>query len=316
MEILKTNPDETFSNFSLVDPSVTAIHGYYFTKLLKLTKPIYVEFSKCKLKQSITKSTKKMYCDLIIDSDVDKWIFNLEKKCKQLLIEKSSFWFENSLKASDMDTVFVPSVKNTNTNNILKTNIKLSLLTGQPDVKIFHEERTSKDEKLTIDTLNQQLQNPLICIIEIQGIKFSEKSFQLEYEIKQILICNEEPVKVEEDMFDTCLIQKEKSSALSKIKLNLTYPNDQKIDNICNEILLTTNDIGDDEPREIDLESIQVNAENNISIKDPLEVYRELFKTALENAKKTKEIARIAWLNAKQIKDTYLSNDESIIMDD
>jgi hypothetical protein len=310
MEILKVKPDETFSNFTLVDPSVTAIHGYYFTKLLNKSKPIYVELPLCKVKQSIARSAKKMYCELVIDSELDKWIFNLEKKCKQLLIEKSSFWFENSLKASDMDTVFVPSVKNTAAINSFKLNIKVSILTGQPEVKIFHEEHTSKDEKLSLDILNQQLQNPVKCIIEIQGIKFSEKNFQIEYEVKQILICAAEPPTVEEDIFDTCLIQLEKTNN-TKIRLNLTTDlHDPKLNNICDEILSTSNNSIVDEPFEIDLNTLEA-TDQNISIKDPLEVYRELYKAAVENAKKAKETAKVAWFNAKNIKNTYLANDTS-----
>ena len=291
MKILKIG-DEL--NLSLLEPSVSSINGYYFTKLLHNNSPVYIELPKCRLKQSIVKSSKKIIADLVIDENLDKWFFNLEKKCKQLIIDKSCAWFDNSLVAQDLEVAFISSVKSNANGSILKVNIKMNILNGNPNIKIFQE--SSPNTSITIETLNQNIVKPIICIVEILGIKFSDKTFQLDIELKQILLCSEEEIKVEDDLFETCLIQINKP----KIKLNLKEDFENPVNEICNEIF--TNEI-----EEIEMAS----PEKTISIKQPLSVYRELYQVALQKAKDTREEAKVAYLNAKNIKDIYLKNDDT-----
>ena len=44
----------------------------------------------------------------------------------------------------------------------------------------------------------------IICILDIQGIKFTTRNFQIEIELKQVMALDNEPI------FDNCLIKTNK----------------------------------------------------------------------------------------------------------
>jgi hypothetical protein len=76
-------------------------------------------------------------------------------------------------------------------------NIKNNLV-NEPAVKIYNENHNS----LTINDITNETN--LISILEIQGIKFTTRNFQIEIELKQIMVLNNEP------LFDNCLIKMDK----------------------------------------------------------------------------------------------------------
>ena len=60
---------------------------------------------KCKTKNGIIKTDKKIYCDLLFDKDNDdvvEFIDKLEDKVKNLIYEKKDKWFHTDM---DMDTI-------------------------------------------------------------------------------------------------------------------------------------------------------------------------------------------------------------------
>jgi hypothetical protein len=92
---------------------------------------------------------------------------------------------------------------------LLKTLIKSHTLTQQPMVKLYDE----NEKILTQEEVNQDkdLQAQVIGILEIQGIKFSNKHFQLEYELKQMMVRRSDP------LLDTCLIQMARPVVAAKV---------------------------------------------------------------------------------------------------
>lgn len=194
-----------FSKISLAYPS--AINGgAYFTKLLCDNNSVYLETQKSKSKQGIVKSGKKIYSDLMFDRSSEEtidWFERLEEKCQELLIAKNAEWFEGTLSQDDIDNAFnsVFKVYKSGKFYLLKTNIK-SDQSGNPYIKIYNE----NEVLLGADSITQDTE--FISILEIKGIKFTTRSFQLDIDLKQIMVVEKDP------LFDNCLIKTKKKEVV------------------------------------------------------------------------------------------------------
>jgi len=360
--IIEPNDTFDFSKLSLAHP--TGLQGAaYFTKIEYNLKPLYIQTSKSLTKQGIVKTGKKYYCDLMFDKNSEtliNWFENLENRCHKLIFEKSESWFDNSLEENDVENAFNSVIKVFKSGKcyLVRTNIKNNSA-GLPAIKIYNEMQTP----LTITDIKTETN--IISILEIQGIKFTSRNFQIEIELKQIMILDDEPV------FDNCMIKMNKinekkienpniniETTLVENKLqhftNLdkdedtdleeyTKNNDfieqsnslgssiinnlETIDTIVNinnthdSIDISNNDISLD----IDIEAVNLDdiiEDNNdlkevdiklnldsletLQLKKPNQVYFELYKEARNKAKIAKKNAILAYLEAKNIKKTYL----------
>ena len=79
--------------------------GAFFSRLKLLGDSITVQTPKCKTKNGIVKTEKKIYCDLMFskdDEDVGEFLETIEDKIKNLIYEKRDKWFHSDM---DMDTI-------------------------------------------------------------------------------------------------------------------------------------------------------------------------------------------------------------------
>jgi hypothetical protein len=367
-------PDRSFdfSKLVLANPS-TIQGGAYFTRLLYYNKPFYIQTTKSLTRQGFVKSGKKYYCDLMFDnnsSELINWFENLEETCKKLIFEKSNDWFQGTLEENDVETAFNPVIRIYKSGKfyLLRTNIKNNNLTNEPMVKIYNE----NEMILTMTDITNETN--IISILEIIGIKFTPRSFQIEIDLKQVMVLENDKI------FENCLIKtnkernvlpiattnKSKTLEESPIKKEekVAEENDiplEEIDNLddleeindsndlekinnsseelknetisdINNILENTNvnseedKIEDkkDEQIELDIEELNIEEleDNNtlkevtdldldkpletITLKKPNQVYYELYKEARNKAKQAKKAAIIAYLEAKNIKKTYM----------
>lgn len=375
--IIEPNQFFDFSKISLANP--TGVQGgAYFTKILYNLKPLYIQTQQSLTRQGFVKTGKKYYVDLMFDNsatDIIHWFENLEEKCQKLLFEKSEAWFQNTLELNDIESAFNSTIRVYKSGKyyLVRCNAK-SNSNGDPFVKIYDEE----ERNLPHTEINNEAK--IISILEIQGIKFTSRNFQIEIEIKQIMTVNDEPI------FDSCLIktnsnkkdkqeyldqekEKEKEQGkeenskidlgintnINKISreenktqeyLDITENFDEIIDKnnkkddhnniitanteIINEDIKKYNldkSINDNDQLDIELEiedldkleteenkdlkevDIDINNTNNLetlTLKKPNQVYFELYKEAREKAKMAKKAAIIAYLEAKNIKKTYM----------
>ena len=197
--IIEPNESFDFSKLTLALP--TSIQGgAYFTKMNHLNKPIYIQTTKSLTKQGIIKTGKKFHCDLMFDNNSEiliNWFEKLESKCQQLIYEKSEAWFQSKLELSDIETAFnsIIRIYKSGKYYLVRTNIKNNSVTNMPIIKIFDENQNN----LSIDDVTSD--SNIISILEIQGIKFTNRNFQIEMELKQVMIINNEPI------FENCLIK-------------------------------------------------------------------------------------------------------------
>ncbi len=377
--IIEPNGTFDFSCLSLTHP--TGIQGgAYFTKIENNNKPLYIQTSKSVTRQGFVKTGKKYYCDLMFDKNSEgliTWFENLEETCKKLIFEKRDTWFQNKLEEADIETAFnsIIRIYKSGKNYLVRTNIKNNR-SDEPTVKIYNENEVS----LTINDVTSETN--MISILEIQGIKFTSRNFQIDIELKQVMVLDNEPI------FNSCLIKNKKNS-LSKqndilqpiinstADVSLDNPQElietslfenteiaeiaeiaeeqlkhlDSLDDIVtpqvDEINIESDDITDcklietvevteadctkklpinDDSLELDIVNLEIDnieddsvlkeidldlsLENNnldtIHLKKPNQVYSELYKAARNKAKQAKKSAIIAYLEAKNIKKTYL----------
>jgi hypothetical protein len=356
--IIEPNELFDFSMISLAHP--TGIQGgAYFTKIEHNKKPLYIQTSKSLTRQGFVKTGKKYYCDLMFDKNSETlidWFLNLEEKCKKLIYEKKDAWFQGNLEENDIENAFNPLIRvyKSGKFNLLRTNIKSSK-DETPAVKIYNE------NEITLGMNDITTETEMISILEIQGIKFTSRNFQIEIELKQVMVLNNEPI------FESCLIKTNKKTngpkpleEFGELKANdivqmiddlepvseskdenvtvsmeevnpveskmeeindivnsleefdpiqLLQPEEKKEEDIALDIEFE--DLSDDIEENNDLlkEITDLNLDKNeesLTLKKPNQVYFELYKEARNKAKQAKKSAILAYLEAKNIKKTYM----------
>ena len=205
MIIISPADDEPFdfTKLSLTYPT-TNTAGTFFTKILYNNEILYIETPKCQTKQGFVKNAKKYNCELMINIENNtkfiNWVEEFEIYCHKLIFEKTNDWFQGSLTHQDIKSAFNKIIKPYRTGkfNLIKTNIQNSS-NGDISVNIY-------DETENIAIMSDIKQNTqIVSIVEIQGIKFNNKNFQVDIELKQAMIIN---YTEKENLFNKCLIKK------------------------------------------------------------------------------------------------------------
>jgi hypothetical protein len=208
-DIIEPTIDHDFSNLYLGPPSTIA-GGAYFTRIMyNNNKQLYIQTPKSLTKQGFVKSGKKIYVDLMFDNNDTvfiNWIENLEAKCQELIFSKGDNWFQTKLDKDDIESAFTSPFKIYKSGKfyLLRVNVK-------PNVKIFNDDT----KIINLDDLASD--KTLISIIEIQGIKFSSRNFQIEIELKQSMVVSPDP------FLDECFIKTPKKIKEENIKEQLFY---------------------------------------------------------------------------------------------
>jgi len=348
--IIEPNDTFDFSQMSLAHP--TGVQGgAYFTNIQYNNKPLYIQTCKSLTKQGFVKTGKKYYCDLMFDKNSEtliNWFENLEEKCQKLIFEKRDSWFQNTLEENDIETAFNSTIRVYKSGKcyLVRTNVKNNISTNLPAIKIYNE----NEVPLTMEDITSETY--IICILEIQGIKFTPRNFQIEIELKQVMALDKLPafdncmiktnkkqeVHINEPIITTDILETNKTSVedVNYSKLGDIKANDKSVDNKNHENALDDGleqiDImydaeNDDDNISLDIEIEDLNIDTNeeetdaltefnldlkldsletLQLKKPNQVYFELYKEARNKAKLAKKSAILAYLEAKNIKKTYL----------
>jgi hypothetical protein len=179
--------------------------GTFFTKINfgKKDESLFVYTPKCSTKQGIV-TTGKPHSDFIFHSEnscfID-WINALEERLHQLLYEKKNNWFvSEEIELDDIQNAFIPSIKIKGKQYIVRGYI--------PQGKQVEPMRVFNELELPIP-IESIKEEPLIAILDISGIKFSERYFQLVIHIRQMMV-------LEKNTFSQCRIKlvKEKTEVI------------------------------------------------------------------------------------------------------
>jgi hypothetical protein len=193
-DIIEPTMDYDFSKLYF-GPPTTLAGGAYFTRIMYNTnKTLFIQTPKSLTKQGFIKNGKKIYSDLMFDNNDTvfiNWIENLEARCQELVYSKRDTWFETKLEKDDIESAFTSPFKIFKSGKyyLLRVNVK-------PNIKIYDE----KDLSVPIETITSETN--IISILEIQGLKFTSRNFQIEIELKQSMIVSPDP------FLDECFIRK------------------------------------------------------------------------------------------------------------
>ena len=186
-----------FNDITLVEP-VSLQGGTYFTKLYNASNNVYVQTPKGTTKQGFVKSSKKIHNDLVFEKNSDEfiqWLANLESKCIDLIYQNSSDWFQQPLELVDIESAFNTIVKVSKSSGYtIRSSVKIHTMTKEPVIKVYNQSETILSMNDVVKDTN------ILTILEIQGVRFTSKSFQLDTEIRQVMV-------LDKDIFDTCLIK-------------------------------------------------------------------------------------------------------------
>tara|TARA_Y100001936_G_scaffold236153_1_gene265107 strand:+ start:509 stop:1669 length:1161 start_codon:yes stop_codon:yes gene_type:complete len=360
--MLSPDKDYPFDRIKIKTPK--AVQGGTYCSNLEIDDgPIIIQTPRCKTKNGIHRTSKQIYCDLLMNQDHKPfltWLEMLQDKVRQLILENSHSWFHDEPTMDEIEYNWNDSVRTRKDYYLIRTFIHKPKGINKIALQIYDTEENS----LTIDQVDSS--KKVVSILEIIGLKFSSNSFHLEICLRQLMIINEKPI------FNKCLIKlNSKKQSGENIEIENNFEN-KKIEPEIDEVVLDKKDVqiednivdtntnnlvdktdnlenetvndndGDiiedeedlDELKEIipekenninfsinnkeiiekplektnDLEEIElnVNEDEPMTLKEPNEVYLDIYKAAREKAKKAKNEAIKAYLEAKKIKELYM----------
>ena len=328
--------DFPFAQLSIISPTSVS-GGAHFSKLLMNKQPLYIQTPKCKTKQGIVKSGKKLYSDLVFtheDEEFIHWLETLENTVRKMIYDNRTKWFDVELSEEDIENYFTPTIKLFKSGKMylvrVNANSKTSGSITVSNMKIYDENEQAVDME-TIDD-----KTSMITIVEVQGVKCSTKSFQIELELKQIMVLK--PV----DLFQKCIIKTVNHSTESidnlgivakepDIATTLLEPtskedsNTEPLEETVKEeepIILSIEEetleeeekdpvikiLGDD-VSEVNLDFDNLEESDTFHLKEKTEVYYEMYREARRKAKLAKSLALSSFMEARRIKNLYMLDD-------
>lgn len=190
-----------FSKLVLTQPSALQ-GGSYITRLRYNNEPIYMLFPKTFNRNGIVNTNKKTYMDLMYTNEQDEfieWLEKFESTLQQKIYEKSAIWFDDDLELDDIENAFTPCLKpyKGGKYHLMRVNIPISKsqpLQQESLCKVYDENQN----EISFGDINEAKQ--IVSVVELYGVKFTSKSFQLELFCKQIMSLEEK------NSFSKCLI--------------------------------------------------------------------------------------------------------------
>jgi|AntAceMinimDraft_18_1070375.scaffolds.fasta_scaffold00022_18 hypothetical protein len=343
MNLYEANNDFPFSNIILTTPTALSDVGTYFSKFtFEDDKPIHIQLPKSKTKNGIILSKRGCYIDLLYNHGTERsfveWIDKLEEYCKQLIGEKKEVWFSQDLDKHDIDRMLstVSRPYKGGTQFIVRATIDRSKMSNTIKCPIYDENENK------IHNFESILpEKNIIPLVHLEGIKITGNSIDIIIKVTQLMVLN-----LENNYFDDgCLIKQPIVNTDRPLSNNENHPlsnnenhsleectfseNVDKVSSTNNEEYVEEevqqNDISLGEVSELpdnlnvdtdfDLSevNISINDEKDVlMLKNPNQVYHEIYKSALIKAREMKKKALEAYLDAKQIKTKYMLGDDDI----
>ena len=327
-----------FDKLVLLKPTAVA-GGNYFIKFRINDSPLYIQSPKCQTKQGIQKAGKRYYSDLMFTNENEnfiQWMERLENYTQKYIYEHRADWFETNLEMHDIENSFSPSLKLYKSGKYYLARMNVPTLLGKCTLKIYDE----RENEIDVENISENAN--VITILEIQGVKCSARSFQIEIEMKQMLVLK--PVNI----FEKCILTKHIPKSVDATFSDLVEdePKDSK-DSKDSKDLANSNESEnlinteptefemDLNPKEPDPEESETFSHNDLDIEipipafsdDPIEVefaldelpetdimqlktrndvYYKMYRDAKRKAKIARDLALSSYLEAKRIKNTYM----------
>lgn len=345
-----------FSKLVLSKPTLIS-GGNYFIRFKKNNFPLYIQPPSCSTRNGFVKNGRKYHTDLMFtneDEYIIQWLERLEEYCVNFIYSHRSDWFDGDMEIVDIENYFTSPLKVYKSGKYYTVRVNIPSALDKPNIKIYDE----KEEIVDFNSINDTTR--IMSIMEVQGIKCSARSFQIELEMKQVLVTK----PIELDLFNKCIIThtekvihetptsidvdtnndivsnkevieetmdtiktiiEEKHDTIETIdnlgkRENIdehtdTQPNDAIVENddmpltIENNVAPTNEFISSDTMQEVVFNLEDLSQDETVNLKQPNEVYYQMYKDAIQKAKVAREMALSSYLEAKNIKNTYMLTD-------
>ena len=173
-----------FNKIKLGNPNILN-HGNHFSKIFNgdTNKNIYIQLPQCYSKQGIVTSGQRKYCEPIFNTS-DNYIANFfenlqEYLANQIFISRDDWFYEGSdMTIDDISELMNNSIRSYKSGKCftLKCYIKNNKFL------IYDEDQN------IVNVEDYNIENPIIPLININGIKFSSKAITIEYILTQFMI--------------------------------------------------------------------------------------------------------------------------------
>jgi len=341
-EIFETTDSFQFDKLILSKPTPVA-GGNYFIRCSINNTFLYIQPPKCKTKQGIMKAGKRFYTDLMFTNENEqfiRWMENLENHCQQFIFKNREKWFEGDMDLHDVENYFTSPLKLYKSGKFYISRTNVPSVLGKPTLKIYDETETEVGTDAITDKTD------IMTIVEIQGIKCSARSFQIEIELKQMMILKPS------NLFEKCIIKSvipppshveeeeevcvpDFTESLEDSDLAITEEavpdivevadksdspaepthiseEDEPTIEINTEVDINADDIlepaivVDNDMEEVVFHLDELVQDDSIKLKKRNDVYYEMYREARKKAKTARDLALSTYLDAKRIKNTYM----------
>jgi hypothetical protein len=130
---------------------------------------------------------------------------NLENYCQQYIYKNREKWFEGEMELHDIENYFTSPLKLFKSGKYYLARTNITVVLGKPALQIYDGNEKEVDFENIGDDTN------VMTILEIQGIKCSAKSFQIEIELKQMMVLQST------NIFEKCIIKNEGNIAIKSV---------------------------------------------------------------------------------------------------
>ena len=202
LEIRNLDDEYDYSLIKLSSPSIQAGNNYYTNITIgDHDKNLYIQFPKCNTKSGYVKNNSKCYADLVFsasDTRIIKWLENFESYLQAEIYKKRDIWFDTEITLDDIQELMTPIMRSfkSGKNILIRCNIK------------NHKCSVYDENEVLLDLDKFTVEQEIIPLVSINGVKFSSRNFAIEFNLTQIMILTSK-----DDLEKNCLI---KASSLKK----------------------------------------------------------------------------------------------------
>lgn len=225
-EIYDTDKSFDFSNLVLTKPSLIG-GGNYFIRFLLNNNHLYVQPPKCITRQGFVKTGKRYYIDLMFTNENEEfinWMENLENHCHQYIYKNRANWFDSEMELHDIENYFTSPLKLFKSGKFYIVRVNVTNALGKPNLKIYDE----NENDVNLESINDKTN--VISILEIQGIRCSASSFQIDIELKQMMVIKPN------NLFERALIKTKNNDIVKNTTHIDTTDNKLEANNLGNSI--------------------------------------------------------------------------------
>ena len=246
-EIYDTDKSFDFSKLVLTKPSLIGGGNYFIRFLVNNNNHLYVQPPKCITRQGFVKTGKRYYIDLMFTNENEEfinWMENLENHCHQYIYKNRANWFDSEMELHDIENYFTSPLKLFKSGKFYIVRVNVTNALGKPNLKIYDE----NENDVNLESINDKTN--VISILEIQGIRCSASSFQIDIELKQMMVIKPN------NLFERALIKTKNTDMNKNTRTSDTIDNKIEVNNLGNSLDIREPDIIEDTITEKPQESI------------------------------------------------------------